>query len=211
MKAVFVDIETTGLYFDTHTILDIALAVLELNDMSNLVTYTACITCDAHDWALADKEALQVNGYTPENHFPLAKHPSDVKQEIISFLKRCEILKDQAFFICQNPAFDKPFFLQIISQAEMSELGWPYHWLDLASMFWVKFYGSCYPAPSKLSLSKDSIARHFGLPHESRPHRALNGVLHLLQCYRHVTAWNNCFPHCDVEFMDFKLKPDLQE
>jgi len=207
VKIVFVDIETTGLDFDMHAPLDIALVVADIDEFSwwqKVHAYTACIACDAHDWALAEKEALQVNGYTPENHAPLAKHPAEVKAEIIKFLDHHGIQKDHSFFLCQNPAFDKPFFLQIISQDEMKDRGWPYHWLDLASMFWIKFYGSCYPSPHKLSLSKDNIAKHFGLSWESRPHRAINGAMHLVHCYQKVSCWNTCFPPEPVIYGEFK-------
>lgn len=210
MKAIFVDIETTGLDFDVHVPIDIAVAVLDLDDMTSLVTYTACITLDASDWILADKKALEVNGFIPENTL-LSKNDWQVGKEIEEFLVKQGVCKDESFFICQNPSFDRPFFLQLISQERMNELNWPYHWLDLASMFWIKFYGSCYPAPSKLSLSKDSIAKHFGLPPERKPHRALNGVLHLIQCYRYVSSWQTCFPPHEVQFLNFKSKPDLQE
>jgi DNA polymerase-3 subunit epsilon/oligoribonuclease len=210
VKAVFVDIETTGLDFDVHVPIDIAVAVLDLNDTSNLVTYTSCITCDAEDWILADPKALEVNGFTQENT-RLSKKDWEVGREIEEFLIRHKITKDEAFFICQNPSFDRPFFLQLISQERMNSLNWPYHWLDLASMFWIKFYGCSYPAPTKLSLSKDSIARHFNLPPERKPHRALNGVLHLIQCYRHVTSWQTCFPPGEVQFMNFKAISNLQE
>ena len=98
------------------------------------------------------------------------------------------VVKDKAFFVCQNPSFDRPFFLQLISQERMKELNMPYHWLDLASMFWIKFFGSftsCSPE-EVYSLSKDSIAKYFGLDPEVRPHRALNGVNHLIECYNEV-------------------------
>lgn len=198
MKGVFVDIETTGLDFDKHVILDIAIAVVNLNDYNEMSAYTSCIKCDAPDWFFADKKALEVNGFREENHWQLAKDDWIVSKEIDDFLVKHEIVRGKAFFICQNPSFDKPFFHQLMSQERMDELNLPYHWLDLASMYWIKFFGSFYPIPTadciipelayEISLSKDSIAKHFGIPPEEKPHRALNGVMHLIQCYKAVSG-----------------------
>lgn len=198
MKAVFIDIETTGLDFDVHVILDIGVVIVDLNDYSQVQAYTSCIRCDTHDWLLADKKALEVNGFTEGNHWQLAKDDWVVSQEIEDFLVKNEIIKGKAFFICQNSSFDRPFFRQLMSQERVEELNLPYHWLDLASMYWIKFYGSFWPIPSanciipeyeyEISLSKDSIAKHFGIPPEEKPHRALNGVMHLIKCYKAISG-----------------------
>jgi oligoribonuclease len=193
VKAVFVDIETTGLDFNKHVPLDIGVVVADLNDLSCVQAYTSCITAYPNDWVLADKEALEVNGFTKENHYQLTKNIDVVAQELEQFLVDNGVVKGKALFICQNPSFDRPFFVQIISQKRMNELRMPYHWLDLASMYWIKFYGCCTPIPTpdcivigldyEVSLSKDSIARHLGLKEEAKPHKALNGAMHLMQCY----------------------------
>lgn len=198
MKAVFVDIETTGLDFDVHVAIDIAVIVVDLSTIDEKHTYTACITCDAKDWLFADPKALQVNGYSQDT-FPSYSKPSwQVGKEIEEFLVQHEIVRGRSFFICQNPSFDRPFFLQLMSQDRMNELHMPYHWLDLASMYWIKFYGSFYPIPSldspykdlnyEISLSKDSIAYAFGIPPEPKPHKALMGAEHLIRCYEAVSS-----------------------
>jgi oligoribonuclease len=70
------------------------------------------------------------------------------------------------------------------------KLNWPYHWLDLASMYWVAFFQKKVslgePIPQKMSLSKNDIASQYQLPVEDLPHKALNGVNHLLLCYQAV-------------------------
>ena len=43
--------------------------------------------------------------------------------------------------------------------------------------------------PEELLLSKDRIAQNNSLPKEERPHRAMQGVDHLLLCYRHVVGF----------------------
>lgn len=190
MKGVFLDLETTGLDFDRHVVLDVGVVIADFNDMHNIVSYTSCITCDANDWLMADKKALEVNGFTEENHWQLAKKDYEVREELLSFFERFGVERGKAFFICQNPSFDRPFFLQIMSQELMDDRNLPYHWLDLASMFWFKKYASCKPCPDKVSLSKDNIAQEFLIPPEQKPHKALNGAMHLFRCYRALV--DNC-------------------
>ena len=51
---------------------------------------------------------------------------------------RNKIKRGEAVFICQNPYFDRAFFAQLIDPDTQEKNLWPYHWLDLASMFWVE-------------------------------------------------------------------------
>lgn len=198
MKAIFLDLETTGLDFDKHVVLDVGIVIVDLNDMSRTFAYTSCITCDANDWLLADKKALEVNGFSEENNWQLSKKDYEVTKELVQFFKKHDVEKGKAFFICQNPSFDRPFFLQLMSQELMHELNLPYHWLDLASMYWMKYYACFHPIPSahciipelayEVSLSKDTIAKHLGIPPEAKPHKALQGAMHLMKCYMWLTG-----------------------
>ncbi len=204
MKAVFIDIETTGLDFDKHVALDVGIIIVDLNDFTDIKTYTSCILRHAFDWYRADKKALEINGYTRENHSPNAKEHILVSQEIEEFLVSNEIKRGKSLFICQNPSFDRPFFHQLLSQERMNDLDMPYHWLDLASMYWIKFYGSYRPIPCpdciiiglnyEISLSKDSIAKSFGIPAEIKPHKAMGGCIHLFECYKAISGNPYCNP-----------------
>jgi oligoribonuclease len=42
--------------------------------------------------------------------------------------------------------------------------------------------------PNAINLSKNAIGKRFGIPEESQPHRAMNGVEHLIRCYQAVTS-----------------------
>lgn len=203
MKGVFVDIETTGLNFKTHVPLDIAVSIVDLSDITVLETYSSLITCSTRAWDYADDAALRCNGYDIDNHFP-SKGAFDVGIEIENLFRKHEIDKGKAVFICQNPSFDKFFFGMIVDLHTYRNIHLPYHWLDLASMYWIKFYGSCYPVPEALSLSKDSIAAAFGLPTETKPHKALGGVAHLILCYKAVVHNMSCRPREPVIYQGFK-------
>lgn len=198
MRAIFIDLETTGLDFDKHIVLDVGVVIADLNDMSTTYAYTSCISCDAVDWLMADENILEINGFNKENHWQTAKKDHEVTKELIKFFKKYDVEKGKDFFICNNSSLDRSFFLQLMSQELMEELNLPYHWLDLASMYWMKYYACFHPIPSphciipelccEVSLSKDSIAKHLGIPSENKPQRALQGALHLLKCYMWLTG-----------------------
>lgn len=202
MKAIFLDLETTGLDFKKHTVVDVAVKAVNLHDNTELFTYNSLIKCFECEIKDADKEAMKVNGLTYEK-LREGKHLIQVKYELQDLLVEHGLFHEHAVFICQNPSFDRPFFQQIIDQEETKELKLPYHWLDLASMYWIKFYGSCYPTPIRISLSKDSIAKSFGIPPEEKPHSALRGVEHLIQCYYAVSHNMICNPTEPVIYQDF--------
>jgi oligoribonuclease len=194
MKAVFLDIETTGLDFDRHVAIDIGMIIVDLNDYTYMHEYTSCIRCDESDWWFSDPKALEINGYSSQFHDKIAQDDWIVSEQIEEFFKAHDIVKGKAFFICQNPSFDKPFFMQLMCHERMVEMNLPYHWLDLASMYWMKYYATFYPVPSahciipefayEISLSKDTIAMHIGIPTEEKPHKAIQGARHLLECYK---------------------------
>lgn len=184
MKLVFVDIETTGLDFDRYVAIDVALVVVDYFESRSQGilkdVYSCCITCDAKDWDLADKSALKVNGYTRENHVN-SKQNYIVGKEIEEFLVKHNIVQGKAFFICQNPSFDRPFFLQLMCHDEMVSLNLPYHWLDLASMYF--FHHLSCTVPQMVDVSKNAIAKSLNTSIERNPHKALNGALHLMICF----------------------------
>ena len=94
----------------------------------------------------------------------------------------------------QNPSFDRAFFAQIIDPDLQEKLLWPYHWLDLASMYWAKALTKEKTEANKMpwvtGLSKDKIATVYKLPAEGKPHRAMNGVDHLILCYEVIVGFS---------------------
>jgi len=181
MKAIFLDIETNGLNFDLHVPLEIGVIGTDFRTTTPLFTYNSFIQCSKQDWDRSQEKALEVNGITFEDvkDAPTYFH---VMNEIESLLKLHKIICKHAFIICQNPSFDRPFFHKIVPEDHMRNLNFPYHWLDLASMYWMKFFYDKSHIP-ELSLSKDAIAKSLDLPSEIKPHRAFNGAKHLMDCY----------------------------
>lgn len=193
MKGVFIDIETTGLDPFKHVPIDISCVIAELHDikiydepykMSELSTYTTLIKCSKTDFDEMHNESLNVHKITFEKMIT-GKPIDEVSEDLTELFLTHEIERDNSVFICQNPSFDRPFFTKILDAESQKELNLPYHWLDLASMYWARLIKK--RKGLNVSLSKDSIAKSLNIPTEIKPHSSLQGVLHLIECYKEVS------------------------
>ncbi|HPE84789.1 MAG TPA: 3'-5' exonuclease [Chlamydiales bacterium] len=177
MLGIFLDTETNGLNPRRHCPLEIAIVIQNLQSGKEYASYEAIIAQPQSKWDQSDTESLAVNGFTWEE--VQAGKPIDlVASEILALLKSCDIKRGKAVFICQNPSFDRAFFSQIIDIDKQEAIKLPYHWLDLASMYWAKAH-----EPWRNGISKDAIASAHKLAPEAKPHRAMNGTRHLIACY----------------------------
>lgn len=192
MLGVFLDTEANGLNAKVHRILEIALKIADLNSGRTLGEYQSLVSQPIEAWEKSDQESLRINGFQWDD-VSKGKTPRLVSQEIIDLFSSHGIRRKKAVFICQNPSFDRAFFSQLIDSDTQELLSWPYHWLDLASMYWAltlhrsKTHKS--PLPWETGLSKDTIAAQYQLPGEAKPHRAMNGVAHLILCYEAVVGF----------------------
>lgn len=189
MLGIFLDIETTGLNSSRHSPIDIAIKVIQFSDYKLLGEFQSIISLTPDAWEKRDPMSLEINGFTWEKT-QQGKTPDTIGKEIIAFLTSLRVQRGSSVFICQNPAFDRGFFNQLVDVYVQELLNWPYHWLDLASMYWAmqaaKLKGEGKSLPEKISLSKNEIAKAYGIPPETTPHQAMGGVDHLIQCYRAV-------------------------
>ncbi len=191
MLGIFLDLETTGLDPTKHRVIEVAFQVFDLATGECRARFQDFVRQSKEVWDLSDPVSLEVNGFTWDE-VQQGKSEQEVASEVKSLFADLEVERGRAVFICQNPAFDRAFFAQLIDIYTQEELRWPYHWLDFASMYWALKMTACQADglswPERLILSKDSIAEEFGLDKEQRPHRAMNGVEHLLLCYRTVVG-----------------------
>lgn len=189
MLAIFLDLETTGLDSKRHCVIDIAFKVIDISTGKEKCTYQSVVMQSRDIWELHDPSSLEVNGFTWEK-IQTGKPVELIRQEIIDLFKDVGIERGKAVYICQNPSFDRGFFAQLIDVYTQEGMNWPYHWLDFASMYWALLVkqsrqeGELFP--SEMNLSKNTIAKLYNLPTEDRPHSALNGVNHLILCYKTV-------------------------
>jgi oligoribonuclease len=192
MLGIFLDIETTGLDASRHVTVDIAFRILDLSTGVEKASYQSIVKQPEELWNRADPSSLQVNGYTWDKVLT-GKAPELVKSEVLKIFLDAGIQRGQAVFICQNPAFDRGFFSQIVDVYTQERLNWPYHWLDFASMYWALLCNQAKEGklslPQTINLSKNAIGKTRGIPPEEMPHRAFNGVDHLILCYRTVVGF----------------------
>lgn len=185
MLLVFLDTETTGLNPQRHRIIEIAFDVVDTASGRHVLNYSSIIAQPKEIFSESDPDSLKINGFTYEMTLK-GKPETVVTNDIINELNRAGISDKSGAFICQNPSFDRAFFCQLIDVDIQEKYHWPYHWLDLASMFLairqIKDRSTLKTLKEK-GLSKDKIAAFYGIPPESRPHRATNGVSHLIACY----------------------------
>ncbi len=192
MLGIFLDTETNGLNPFKHKILELAFLITDMQTGEVKGSYESIIHQQELSWSDSDPVSLQINGLTL-NQVKSGKPISQVSDEILNLFSKLEIKRGKAVFICQNPSFDRAFFAQIIDPEFQEKLLWPYHWLDLASMHWSrsillqKTFSTLYPWET--GVSKDSIAKTYQIPPENKPHRAMNGVKHLILCYEAVVGF----------------------
>lgn len=184
MIGIFLDTETNGLDFSQNKILEIAFCLVDLDSLEIIYTYSAVISHSKEIFLRSDPQSLYINGFTYAM-LETGKTEQVVTFEIKSIFSQFKIRRENAVFICQNPSFDRAFFSQLINPYEQEKMHLPYHWLDFASMFFALEL-THNRKPWKIGLSKDKIAKYLQMPEEKRPHRALNGVLHLIDCYRKI-------------------------
>ncbi len=192
MRGIFLDTETNGLNPFIHRLLEIAFKIVDLKTGDILDQYETMVLQTPEDWKRSDPLSLQVNGFTYEM-LKQGIPPEKAGVEITNLLQQNQIHRSNAVFICQNPSFDRIFFSQLIDPDIQENFKWPYYWLDFASMYWAKAIHLGRQAEAKLpwntGFSKDKIAAAYHLPPEATPHRAMNGVSHLLLCYQHVIGY----------------------
>lgn len=187
MKGIFLDIETNGLDYIKNDAIEICVCIYDLHDMTCISEYYSVIRCQEERWNNnSDKQALKINGITFDE-VKNAQTTNEVCDELLILFLMHEINKNNSVFICQNPSFDRCFFNKIISVETQQAIDLPYHWIDLASMYFMKNIAceelKALSLKSAIPCSKDAIANFYGLPIEEKPHRAKNGVKHLIECY----------------------------
>jgi oligoribonuclease len=189
---IFLDSETNGLNFQKHRILEIAFQVVDILSGQVKDSFESLVSVSPEEWKRSDPASLRVNGFTWKD-VEGGVSPAQVGSQIQDKFAKHGIKRGEAVFICQNPSFDRVFFSQLVDTDVQESLLWPYHWLDLASMYWAKSMKEGASGrgnfPWETGYSKDKIAVANSLPKEEQPHRAMNGVKHLLLCYKAVVGF----------------------
>ena len=192
MLGIFLDTEANGLNSKKHKLIEIAFRILDVETGEEKDRFESVVFQSFDDWQLSDLTSLQVNGFTWDE-VSYGRKAEAIAEEIIAMFAKHSIKRGDAVFICQNLSFDRAFFAQIVDPDIQEKLLWPYHWLDLASMYWAESMRKAKQAeaayPWQTGFSKDKIAKVYEIGPEDTPHRALNGVHHLILCYEAVVGF----------------------
>ena len=187
---IFLDTETNGLNFEKHEAIEIAIELIDLESGKTIDAYETLIAISPESFDRSDPTSLAFTGITYDE-IKTGKPLPLVRKEILELFKKHHLVRKEALFICQNPSFDRIFFTKIIPTDLQEGLNFPYNWLDLASMHWGKSIREGHSIGG-IGLSKDSIATFYGILSEEKPHRARNGVRHLIECYKKVIGFDLC-------------------
>lgn len=166
---IIVDVETTGLNPQKHSIVSIG-AVDFLKPENQF--YQEC-----RIWKGAEvmQEALKINGFSEEDIKNFNKN--SLETIIKNFLKWIEDIKDKTL-VGMNPSFDRDFLKDSIQRYGIDwTLG--HRTIDLHSVCYGHFLKRKLKPlikNEKTDLNTDSILKYVGLPEEPKPHNALIGA-----------------------------------
>ena len=196
-RAIILDTETTGLDASKAQIVEIAFKVVNTNSGECLASFQSVVALSEKEWKDADAGALKINGFTWADIQTRGRPRSDIAVDICSLFSQLKLSPQTAFFLCQNPSIDRDFYSQLCPPSVQKSCGFPYYWLDFASMnlaLTVKNIISGNLLPFRIPFSKDGIAQYEGLPLEESPHKAMNGVDHLLLLFTKIVGFRNITP-----------------
>jgi DNA polymerase-3 subunit epsilon len=157
----FIDIESTGLDFDKHEIIEIAVIVYNQKEEKIIKEWEIKIAPQSIEDA--SEKALQLNGYITNQHL----YKSSLKSALIKFNS---IVKD-CIVVGQNISFDVRFIEKEMSKLNI-EPSYDHRKLDMMSMSWFHVNETDIPG---LSLKK--LCDHFNVCNVGE-HTAL------VDCYR---------------------------
>lgn len=187
---IFLDTETNGLDYRKHHIFECAFKFVDLDSGVVLISYETVIAHSEEIFNASDPESLAITEFTYDE-ISMGRDKKQVSEEIQAIFAQYKIQRGNSVFICQNPTFDRMFFSELVEIDIQEKKQWPYHWLDLASMYFALALKTRNTKPWVTGISKNDIAKQYSVPDEQNPHRAMNGVDHLMACYEKVIGFNS--------------------
>jgi len=156
-----VDVETTGLDWDKHEIIDIGLLRVDQNLLTVKEEWETRVKPDHPEEG--DARSLEIAGYTDEEW----EGALPLKEAIRQFADKV----DGCIFLAHPMTVDFSFIDRAFKKTGV-ENPMHYHQLDLFSMTWaLKREDETLP---KITLHE--LTKHFDLEGEPMPHRAINGA-----------------------------------
>jgi DNA polymerase III alpha subunit (gram-positive type) len=158
----FVDVETTGVVFGFHEVIEVGAIRTTPDANTILAKFNKRMRPNFPERMSA--RAQEVNGFLATEWEHSSEHAEDVWSEFSKFANNCVP-------VAHNPGFDRSFVTLGAASVGIARLGLDYHWIGTESLAWPLFVNR-----DIADLSLDGICEHFLIPKEPRPHRAINGA-----------------------------------
>lgn len=167
---IVIDIEATGTNYQKHSI--VSLGALDFNEPTNRLY----LECRIWEGAHIDDEALEVNGFTPEQITADGKITE--AQLIGQFLSWADGIEDQTF-AGQNVSFDRDY-VKVACERAGYNYPFAHRTIDTHTLAYMHYvlHGKEVPTAKRHSaLNLDTVLNYVGIPNEPEPHNALTGAL----------------------------------
>ncbi|MDB5265156.1 MAG: polymerase 3-5 exonuclease subunit [Parcubacteria group bacterium] len=167
---IVLDVESTGLVAERHSIL--SLGALDLDDPTNQF-YDECRVWDG---AEIEDEALAINGFSREEATDSSrKSEADLIQAFVAWATD---RPQEHTLSAQNPSMDLEFVQAACKRAGI-ECPFAKRTIDIHTVVWLhmRMNGVEPPTNKKRSaINLDYALKYVGLPEEPKPHNALTGA-----------------------------------
>lgn len=171
---LIVDVETTGVNANEHSILSIGAVIIPKN--SRDIIYNLYNEANVWPGAEITEQALQINNFKRDEiiNNQIKLNQKEMLEQLIEFSN----LSNDITIWGHNPKFDVDF-INTSFKRENIDFKFSYHTLDLHTIAYIKHIENKQKILLKnksSSLNGDEIMKYVGIPAEPNPHNALNGA-----------------------------------
>lgn len=167
-----VDLETTGLDYHIHEIIEIGMVLVDQKTLE--IKDTMDVKVRPLHIERASPKAMEVNGYNEEDWVGAC----DLKKAMIILSAKSK----GAMFCSQNTTFDWGFCQEGFYKTNVNNM-MDYHRLDLLTMSWLTLRNS---GLDKFNLF--AVSQFLGLEPEPLPHCAFNGALNAYEVFKKLIS-----------------------
>ncbi len=185
---IALDIETSGLHPDQHSILSIG--ALDTQNPKNEFYEE----CKIWDDAKISEEALEING------FSVSAATDSIKQsesELIKKFVAWVIPLESKSIVGQNSSFDRDFVRSACKRAN-TLFPFSHRTIDIHSLVWLHMTNRKLEPPTKEGKSMISLTfalMYCGLPSEEKPHNALRGAFAHAEVFSRIAYNKKILPN----------------
>ena len=169
---IVLDVETTGLVPERHSIL--SLGALDLDDPTNQFYEE----CQVWDGAEIEDEALAINGFSREEVTGQGSRKQTEAGLVDAFVAWAMDRPKERTLAAQNVSFDLEFVQAACKRAGI-ECPFAKRTIDVHSITWLHMIERGIEPPLKnghSAINLDAALRYVGVPEEPKPHNALTGA-----------------------------------